>query len=369
MTRFTWPAPARAALLALLPAALLLSSCSTEPGQGGQAPDGGTPPVADGAGAPAGQAATAQFETPRKAEGQVFIYIVTNGISPFWTPMAVGMEHAAKDLGCKAEWAGPQNSTVAEQKRIVEDALSKGADGIAISCIEPEASIPIIEMVIEKGVPCITFDADSPDSKRLCYIGTNNVNAGKAAGEAAAELLPGGGKMMGFVGNISSANARERRDGFVETASKAGIELVDVMDDNKDAARARRNVEDVIAKEGANLVGFLGLFSYNGPAIAQAVSNSGKRSSYKIIAFDAEPVTLDHLKRGTIDATVVQKPYDFGKLSTELLYHINREGWSAAAKRLKIPEDGLYDTGVKVITPRNVNDYIKELEKLGIKSS
>lgn len=355
----------------LLPLSLLLTSCSTEPptsdAGAGNAPAASTASGTNEAGA-AGSSA-AKFESPRKAEGDVYIAVITNGISPFWDPMGVGMKKAASELGCKAEWSGPQNSTVAEQKRMVEDALAKGADGIALSCIEPEASVGIVQMVLDRNVPIITFDSDSPNSGRLCYIGTNNFNAGKAAGKAATELVPAGGKFVGFVGNISASNARERHDGFVEAAKEKNIEVVDVLDDNKDASRARANVENAIAKHNNQIQGLLGLFSYNGPAIVQAVSNARLRDKYKIVAFDAEPVTLQELEKGNIDATIVQKPYDFGYLSTRLLYLINRKGWSEAKKEMNIPEDGLYDTGVEVITPANVRDYKKGLEELGIKSS
>ncbi len=354
---------------AVIPAAFALASCTTEPpanNNGTNTPvTAGNPPEA-----PAGTSAASQFETPRKPSGEVFVKVITNGISPFWDPMGVGMKKAASELEeCKAEWTGPRSSTVDEQKRMVEDALAKGADGIAISCIEAEAAKPIIDMVLAKGIPCITFDADSPTSGRLAYIGTNNFNAGKAAGEAAIKLLPNGGKFVGFVGNVSAQNARERRDGFIEAAKAGKIELLDVMDDNKDAARARRNVEDTLSKRGDEVQGLLGLFSYNGPAISQAVTNVGKRASYKIVAFDAEPATLVELEKGNVDATVVQKPYDFGVLSTKLLYLINRKGWSAAKKELNIPDDGIYDTGVEVITPATVKQYKANLEKLGIKSS
>jgi ribose transport system substrate-binding protein len=359
--------PRRRLLVAavLLPASLLVAACSTEPPpSGGSGGDGSLP--TDGGG---GTSASNAFDKPRKADGEITIQIITNGISPFWDPMEAGMKQAAGEVGCKAEWSGPQNSEVGAQKQMVESALAKNVDGIALSCIEPEASVSIIQMVLDKGIPIITFDSDSPTSKRLVYIGTNNFNAGKAAGEAAVELLPSGGKFMGFVGNISAANARERRDGFVE-ASKGKIELVDVIDDNKDPSRARRNVEDAITKQGTELQGLLGLFSYNGPAICQAVlSQKGMRERYKIVTFDAEPVTLEQLEAGNIDATVVQKPYEFGRLSTKLLYLINRKGLTEAKKELNIPDDGIYDTGVDVIKPTTVKKYKEDLAKLGVKSS
>jgi ribose transport system substrate-binding protein len=349
----------------LLPLSLLLVSCTTEDATS-TAPAGGS----GGEATATASSAAAMFETPRKPEGEVLIQIVTNGISPFWDPMAAGMKKAAEELGCKAEWSGPPNSEVGAQKQMVESALAKGADGIAISCIEPDASNPIVDAVLDKNVPIITFDSDAPKSRRLVYIGTNNFNAGKAAGEAAIKLLPNGGKFVGFVGNISAANARERRDGFVEATKGHNIELIEVIDDNKDPARARRNVEDAITKYGDQIQGLLGLYSYNGPAIVNAVmGQKGLREKYKIVAFDAEPVTLKELEKGNIDATVVQKPYDFGYLSTKLLYLINTRGFSAAKEEMKIPEDGIVDTGVKVITPANIADYKKELAEIGIASS
>jgi ribose transport system substrate-binding protein len=350
-----------------LPLSLLLASCATEPNSGTSSAPGNTAP-ANSTGS-TGTAASL-FETPRKPDGEPTIAIVTNGISPFWDPMGKGMEKAAAELGCPASWSGPSSSEVGAQKQMVEAALAKGADGIALSCIDPDASVSMINDVLDKNIPLITFDSDSPKSKRLVYIGTNNFNAGKAAGEAAVKLLPNGGKFVGFVGNISAANARERRDGFVEATKGHNIELVDVIDDNKDPARARKNVEDAITKHGDTIQGFLGLFSYNGPQIVNAVlSQKGLREKYKIVAFDAEPVTLQQLEKGNIDATVVQKPYDFGYLSTKLLYLINKKGFSAAKEEMKIPADGLYDTGVEVITPATVKAYKEGLAKIGIKSS
>ncbi|MFN3650287.1 MAG: sugar-binding protein [Armatimonadota bacterium] len=353
---------------ALLPLSVLLASCTTEPpstGNGG----GNAAPVAstgENGGGATGTPATAEFETPRKPEGPLKFVIVTNGISPFWDPMAVGMKDAAEELGVEASWRGPDPANVANQKKMLEEALATNPDGIALSCIEGDASKEMIDMVISKGVPLVTFDSDSTGSRRLAYIGTNNVTAGEAAGRAAAELLPNGGEFLGFVGNISAENARERQEGFEKTAKEAGITLKEVIGDDKDPARARSNVENALQKY-PDVDGLLGLYSYNGPAIVQAVGN--RKSQYKVVAFDAEPQTLQALDKGLIDATIVQKPYDFGYLSVKLLTLINRKGFSEAKKEMNIPDSLLYDTGVETITPANVKEYRDKLAKMGIKSS
>ncbi len=345
----------RSALCALCCLSLLTPlSCSKSEPPPPTAP-GGTP----GAATNSGTASTGQ---------KVTIQIVTNGLSPFWDPMAVGMRRAAEKYGCDADWQGPNTAQIPEQRQLVEAAIARKVDGLAVSAIEASAITPVLDQAADKGILVITFDSDAPKSKRLVYIGTNNYNAGKAAGEAAVKLLPQGGQVVGFVGNRSAENARQREEGFKDAVKGHGIELVDVREDNKDVGRARKNVEDAI-QAFRDAKAFLGLYSYNGPAIADAVSAAGIRNRVKVITFDAEPKTIQALQEGKVDVTVVQKPYEFGYRAVELLYKMKTMGVEAARSEEKVPADGLIDTGVELVTPANVAAFKKKLDDLGVKSS
>jgi ribose transport system substrate-binding protein len=347
-TRFR---PLLAGLL-LLAGSLSLTSCTRGGDQQSAAPPTRTP------GGPAGTTSTEK----------VRIKIITNGISPFWDPMAVGMDRAKKQFGCEAEWSGPSTAQIPEQKRMVEDAVSSKVDGLAVSAIDAAALTPSLNQAVDAGILTITFDSDAPKSERLIYIGTNNYNAGKAAGEAAKKLFPSGGKIIAFVGNRSAENARDRENGFKDALKGTNIEVLDVREDNKDPIRARKNVEDAIqARKDVN--GLLGLYSYNGPAIVDAVTAANARSRYKIMAFDAEPKTQQALENGRIEFTVVQKPYEFGFRSVEFLYKAKTMGVEKARQELKVPADGIVDTGVEIITPQNYAEFKKRMEALGIKSS
>jgi ribose transport system substrate-binding protein len=342
-----WPAA-----ILLLAGSLSLASCTKGGDQQAAAPPPGGP------GAPAGTTSTEKVK----------IKIITNGVSPFWEPMGVGMERAAAKYGCDASWQGPQTAQITDQKRMVEDAISSKVDGLAVSAIDAAALTPTVNQAVDAGILTITFDSDAPKSKRLIYIGTNNYNAGKAAGAAAKQLFPNGGKIIAFVGNRSAENARDRENGFKDALKGTQIEVVDVREDNKDPSRARKNVEDAIqARKDVN--GFLGLYSYNGPAIVDAVTAANARARYKVITFDAEPKTLQALQAGTIDFTVVQKPYDFGYKAVEFLYKAKTEGVEKARTELSVPTNGLVDTGVEIVTPANYADFKKRMEALGIKSS
>lgn len=308
-------------------------------------------------------------------EQTVRIVLITNGSSPFWDPMEVGMRRAAQELGCEAISRRPTTDSPVLQRQIIEEYQAQKVSGIGISVIESETVGPLIDELMNSGIKVITFDSDAANSKRIAYIGTNNFEAGKAAGEAAKKLLPEGGKVYGFVGNQNAPNARERIAGFKEAVKGTNIVLVDVFDDNKDPAKARANVENVLqAHKDVKML--LGLFSYNGPQIAAAVKEAGVRDKVKILCFDAEPETINHLRRGEVDATVVQKPFEFGYRSVQLLHKIITLGDIDKAIKefetesgFKVAPGNVIDTGVEIITPQNIEEYLKRLEELGIKSS
>lgn len=325
----------------------------------------------------AGCARRNESETDRTQadKAKLRIVLITNGNSPFWDPMEVGMRRAAEQLGCEAISRRPTTDSPALQRQIIEEYQAQKVDGIGISVIESDTIGPVIDELMNSGIRVLTFDSDAANSKRIAYIGTNNFEAGKAAGEAAKQLLPEGGKVYGFVGNQNAPNARERIAGFKEAVKGTNIVLVDVFDDNKDPAKARANVENVLqAHKDVKML--LGLFSYNGPQIAAAAKEAGVRDRVKILCFDTEPETINHLKRGEIDATVVQKPYEFGYRSVQLLYKIITLGDVQKALQefeaesgYKVGPGNVIDTGVEIITPQNIDEHLKRLEELGIKSS
>src|SRR5262249_6295575 len=160
---------------------------------------------------------------------------------------------------------------------LLEDALSlNDIQGVAVSAYQADApgiADKLRELKAQgKVVICIDSDvAEQYSDVRVAYIGTNNGKAGEAAGRAAKALGPGGGKVVAFVGTSSAANARERIDGFFQGTGEK-FKREEVMDDNSDpSGRAHTNVQTAISKYPDAGV-FLGIWSYNAPAIAEEVA-------------------------------------------------------------------------------------------------
>ena len=357
---------------ALLTLATALVGCNDKP-----ASDNTTPLT------PANPTKTADTTTPSSTAGSGTYKIIVNGISPFWDTMGKGMDAGVKELGVKSTWQAPSPADHNGQVKLFNDALSAKVDGIAISPIQADAIAPTIDKAIAEGTPVICFDSDATGSKRLAYIGTNNFEAGKAAGLVAAKLFPNGGKLVAFVGNMGAQNAQDRYKGFKEGMKGTNaVFLAEPFEDNKDKAKARKNVEDVITKyQAQGLNGLVGLYSYNGPAVVGAVEAAGiTRDKMKVVCFDAEVETLNNLRANKIDVTVVQKPYEFGRLSLMLLNFLHTDKSIDKALQDMKPEldkQGMtldaanhnIDTGVDVVTPANSKAFLQKLKEKGLESS
>lgn len=370
----------------LLALSLSLMGCdpskTTSPTPSGNAPKS-TTTAPDSAGGSTASAIPEAFTKPRKAEGALLLKVITNGTDPFWDTMGKGLDVGIKEVSAdpKSGWIAPKQTDNASQKSTFDQEVINSADGIAVSPIQADAFAPTIDAAIDKGIPVVTFDSDSPSSKRLAYIGTDNYQAGKAAGEAAVKLFPKGGKFVAFVGNMTADNAKQRYQGFLDAVKGHNIEmLAEPFEDDKDqAGRAHRNVADAITKFGDKINGFLGLYAYNGPAIVDEVTKKGIREKVKIVCFDGNARTLAFLKAGKVDVTVVQKPFEFGRLSAKLLTLINRKGVTEALTELKPEleaigmkvdvEKRIIDTGVTIVTPENAAEFLKDLNAKGIKST
>jgi len=305
-------------------------------------------------------AAAASSGASTGAEGKVVkLAFVTNNASQFWKIAEAGLRKYEKEAKVQVDMKMPPNGTPEDQNQILQNLTSQGYDAIAVSVIAPKDQLRVLNEVADK-TNLITFDSDAPTSKRLLYIGTNNFSAGQALGERIVKILPDGGKIAIFVGSLSTDNASQRLGGIEAAIKDHKIDIVDKREDNTDRAKARSNVEDIInAHKDLSLV--VGLWNYNGPAIAAAIEGLGKKGKIKAAVFDEDDATLDAVKSGTIEATVVQKPFQFGYLSAKWMNDLASK--NAEAKKA-LPTSGIIDTGVTVIDKSNVESFKAELAEM-----
>ncbi|MGD0102588.1 MAG: sugar-binding protein [Rhodopila sp.] len=303
-----------------------------------------------------GALATALLVSPAMAQGKKQLALVTNAAADFWTIAKRGVEKAQKehpDYSMEVVITG--QATAAEQRRELDDLLARGVAGVSVSAIDPKNSITEFNKVAAKAV-LFTTDSDAPQSNRAVYIGTDNVAAGRQAGEEIKTALPGGGKVVMFVGTMDADNARERVQGIKDVLQGGNIQIADIRTDGVDFAKAKSNVQDALARGGVDCL--VGLYSYNTPQIYSAVKEAGKSGKIKVVGFDEDPQTLRGIADGTIQSTIVQQPFEFGYQSmNDMIKYINGD-------RSFIPENKLIIIPTRVIEKTNVaqfQDFMKQL--------
>jgi ribose transport system substrate-binding protein len=293
----------------------------------------------------------------RAPSEEVKLAFVTNTASDFWTIARQGVEKADSELDdVSADFRITSDGSAAEQKRIVDDLLAAGVHGIAISPVDPQNQTGLINDAAQKAL-VFTQDSDAPDSNRACYVGTDNVAAGRQAGELIKEVLPSGGKILLFVGKLDARNAQERIQGIREVLTGTTVEILDVRTDDADIVRAKANAADAIVKY-PDVSALVGLWAYNGPAILSAVKDANKMGQIKIVAFDEADETLAGVREGAIYGTVVQQPYEFGYQAIKLMAQVLKGDTSA------IPPSRQIIIPTLVVNKANVDEFTRKINQL-----
>lgn len=305
---------------------------------------------------------------------QVSYAFVTNGVDPFWTIATSGVKTASTELGVHADVLMPAAGAV-EQKSMLEDLVTRGTTGIAVSPIDSANQTDFLNQVAKQTI-LITQDSDAPDSDRRVYIGMDNYDAGRECGKLVKEALPDGGTVMILVGRMEQDNARRRRQGVIDELMNRSHDntrfdapgqvikgdkysVLGTLTDQFDRAKAKANAEDTLARN-PDIGAMVGLFAYNPPLILEALEQAGRLKDVQVIGFDEAERTLQGIIDGDVHGTVVQNPYMYGYKSVEVL-HALQEG-----RETEADEHGFINIPARQIRKDNVEAFWADLKvKLG----
>jgi ribose transport system substrate-binding protein len=283
---------------------------------------------------------------------------VSNNNDEFWNYARAGaMKAGHEETEYDVAFEMPDKGDAAVQKEKINTLLNQNLKGIAISVIDAKNQGKDLDDIAGK-VNLITVDNDAPKTKRKVYIGTDNYEAGRAAGVLVKRAMPEGGIIVIFVGQFEAVNAQERRQGVLDELAgeknvtpKEGAKYGNYTlykwytDQPEGHAKAKENalaaIRDLNKEEH---VCFIGLWAYNPPQMLSAVKDKEKLGKIKMVGFDENQATLEGVRDGHIYGTVVQQPFEFGYQSIKLLAALSRGDES------KIPKDGIVHIPHVVVT-------------------
>ena len=266
---------------------------------------------------------------------------VSNEFAPF---VRAGVERADKADMVNARFIGPVGADADGQISEIETLMSQ-MDGLAISSVSTDAPAPLINRVIEAGIPVISYNTDNPDSARLVFAGQDLVQSGRAAGNVMAKVLGGDGKVMITTLDAAAQWSLDRESGAREAlAEYAGIEVVRTLNTGTDPQEIFSAIENAMLAD-PGITGILSLECCSTPAAGEWVERNRKTGDVKVVGFDLLDQTVDLVSAGVIQATIDQAP--------------ERQGFEAVNLLVKFLNgetiDDL-DTGVGIYTPENISE-------------
>jgi ribose transport system substrate-binding protein len=298
---------------------------------------------------------------------EYYVFVSANLQVPYWQTAEAGFTKAAQELKVRAGFLGPQNYDPAAERATLDQAVQKQASGILLGVTDAALLQDSIDKAIAAGIPVITVDSDAPASKRLFFIGTNNYQAGFTGGQRLMKELNGKGNVVVFT-MPEQPNLQDRLRGYRDALERApNIKITRVVDIQGDPRIAFDTTTQIIGKERDKVDAFVCLEAQSGKEVANVLSTynvSGK----VVMAMDTDQETLQWIQKGSIAATIAQKPYTMAFVGLQMadnLYHHKPASldtdWS---KNSFAPIPSFVDTGSALIDKSNVDSFLQAKKDL-----
>jgi ribose transport system substrate-binding protein len=286
-----------------------------------------------------------------------YVFVASNVNLPYWQEAQAGLTDAAKQLGVKAELTGPEKFDPQAQLAAFQQAVANKPSGILISVTKPDLLQDAINGAIAQGIPVITVDSDAPNSKRVMFVGTDNIRAGSESAKRMADILKGQGQVV-IISVPGQLNMDQRLQGVNDTLKKyPGMKIIQTIDDKGDPRVANDSMSGLL-KAKAKIDGIICLEASGGSGAAEALHRLDAK--IPIVGFDKDPETLDWIDRDGITATVTQKPYVMAyyalKFADDLHHNAVHDfkDWRTAPAP---PMPTFVDTGTAIVDKKNLKEF------------
>lgn len=242
----------------------------------------------------------------------------------YWKVIKHGAVDAAKKHNVYLEYLGPKQADNYEQLKFMDKAITTKVDGLIVQGIAHPYFYQLAHKAFERGIPVVTVDTDIADSERNLFVGSDNYLAGVQAGNAVIKNTKGNQYIGIVTGRLDALNQEQRIKGFMDAVSEekrikvAGIEVSSIT--KSGAMQAAYE----LLKKFPYLTGFYGTSAQDGTGIAQVVNQFQIKKKIYVIGIDGLPQTMHLLETGSIDATVIQYPYEMGYQSVEAMIQLKK---------------------------------------------
>ena len=221
---------------------------------------------------------------------------------------------AGKQFNLEVLWNGPALETdYSRQIQILDSMVARRVDGIAIAATERKALVQSVDRAVAAGIPVTVFDSGLDSENYMCYIGTDNVEAGRLAARTLARMIGGRGTVALVLHAPGSLSTTDRETGFKEVLRDEfpSIRIVAEQYSMSNRAKAVAAAENIFTAH-PDLDSIFASTEPSASGVALALKSRSLGGKVKFVAFDSSDTMIEDLKAGIIHATVIQDPFRMG---------------------------------------------------------
>jgi ribose/xylose/arabinose/galactoside ABC-type transport system permease subunit/ABC-type sugar transport system substrate-binding protein len=254
--------------------------------------------------------------------------------SPFWITMRQGAEAEAQRLGVRlVTLAADRETDVERQHQIIENLIEQHVDALVLAPAGAKEVVPAIKKANQAGIPVLIVDSDvhrptaqAAGASTVTYIGSNNFEGGRLAGEGIARWLDGRGEVAVLEGTPGHDSTDQRRLGFAAALAKhPGLRIVASQTASAERARGFTVSQNILqAHPGLNAI--FGTNDEMALGAVEAVAAAGRLGVVRVVGFDASPDALANIRRGRMQASVAQFPTEMGRMGVLAAVKLLKEG-------------------------------------------
>lgn len=293
--------------------------------------------------------AIATVSAPAAAAEKVRVAMVLKTLSSqYWKIVAAGAKQAAEKNNVELTVLGPPTEDAVEQQiNMIQDVLAQKPAALIVAPSQPPTAVSVLTKASGMKIPVILVDTGMPKGFEdyVSFIGTDNLAAGKAGGEALAKLLKKGDKVLLIDGAPGNPSTTQRVDGAKDVLEAAGVVIASRQPGYSDREKAYTVTQNVLQ----TTPDVAGVFSANDEmalGALRALTQAGKK--VPIIGVDANADNLKAILAGDLYGSIAQGNFDMGRLAVE-------KALDAIAGK---PVDKRIDSGATLITKANAQELL-----------
>lgn|SRR5262245_9209280 len=271
--------------------------------------------------------------------------------NPFFIDMQKGAQQAAAQAGLRLTvQAAEREVDVEKQMQIIENLIQSKVSAL---CVTPSGSREIVPAIVKAnraGIPVVILDTrvhqqtlQEAGGKVAGFIGSDNFEGGRLAGEFILKKLGGAGKVAVLEGIPGHETGDSRLKGFhTAVDAQPGIQVVASQTANWERDQGY-NVFQNILQSHSQVQALFACSDLMALGAVEAIAAAGKTGKITVVGFDAFSEAREAVLKGTMDATVAQSPAEMGRLAIENTARLLRHE--------KVPEE--ISVKIELITKEN----------------